>query len=192
MRTSRPDVEVAASLAAGDRAQAAKVALRVHGPDVYGFLVSVLAPRSARAAYRRTVETVGVEMAADALAWPLRVWLYAVARRAAVMQAQATGPLSPARMSSRASSQGAMRSAPRRLRRAAAQLRGDLSVDQRVLLVLRIGRGLSWHELALVRFGARPSRALLTSRADTLRGEFRVLRKALKLEAMARGLLPTT
>ena len=179
------------ALTAGDRAGAVNAALRGHGAEVFGFLVGVLGRRDAVAAYRSAAEMARLEIDDDA-AGSSSGWLYGVAWRAAAHHADAHGK-QPSETEPASATPDPLASTSKRatgrFRRGAAQLRQLLTLDERALVVLRVARGLSWPAIASIQLGARANSRARASRARSIRRQFRILKNALRLEAVARGLL---
>lgn len=140
---------------AGDLRAAATLALERYGPEIYGYLVAM---------------TRGADQASDAFAdfchdlwkdlpafrWEcsLRAWCYTVARnrmlRAQVLARRAPTPLSRApevaALVRTTTAQWLRTEVKDRMRR----LRERLDPDDQTLLILRVDRRLSWHEVAAV------------------------------------------
>ena len=70
------------------------------------------------------------------------------------------------------------------------QLRDSLNPDDRVILVLRLDRGLSWNEVALVTLGEEGASAeALRRESARLRKRFQDLKEELRVRAQRAGLL---
>ena len=147
------------ALAAGDVNRATTAALRLHGPELLGFVVGMLADRdAANEAFAAFSERLW-------LSWPrfewrcsLRTWCYRLIRHAAIdvlrgqrqpgrVELSAAPELVQVAAHVRTETLSILRTATRtQLER----LRDELPHEDRALLILRIDRELEWREIALV------------------------------------------
>jgi RNA polymerase sigma-70 factor (ECF subfamily) len=126
----------------------------------------------------------------------MRTWLYVLARHAAGrfrrspwQRAARTGEqhLDAAIAEARTRTQPWLRAEVKDRWR---ELRESLDDDDRTLLVLRLDRGLSWGEVALVTLGTdEPDPAALARETARLRKRFQMLKKDLRRRARDAGLL---
>lgn len=161
-------------IARGDAARGLTEVLSIYGPEVYGFLM-VVAPHAARVVYVAVCDGGAREL--DAFEWhcSLRTWIYAVAHRALREHAPSeyvSSEKSPARA---ARDEGPYRRPPRA---SVTVLRKALSGTERELLVLRMGRNMSWREIAQIEIGDESASRLLAAEA-VLRRRFSRLRAKL-------------
>ena len=186
-----PEDQVKALLAAGDQRGAATLALREHGPKVFGYL-QVLLRDEADAADAFSVFAENLWRGLDG--WrgeaSLRTWAYKLAWNAALnLRDEAWRRKGRGFYSSEASQLAEeirTRTAVRveRQRAHLATLRAELSDEEQTLLVLRIDQALAWEEIAevLATPEARPDPA-------TLRKRFERLKERLGKLARERGLV---
>jgi RNA polymerase sigma-70 factor, ECF subfamily len=154
------DEQVRASLQAADLDGAVTLALEHYGPELLGFLLALLrSPVDAGDAFSDA--SIDVWRGLPAFQWQssLRTWLYVVTRRAAYRHAR-----DPKRRKERAIPFSAVSRVSKltvalrntTLPRLEAQrdvlteIRGKLSPDDQVLLVLRVDRNMAWREIAEV------------------------------------------
>lgn len=187
------DDSVRGSLSAGDAAGATTALLRGYGPEVFGFLVSLVGGREdADEVFARFAEQVFRGLPAFGWQCSLRTWVYGVARHAAYNQlrdqrrrARRQAPLPEGSQLS-----GIVAEVRERTRTYLgtefkdrfAKLRESLPVEDRELLVLRIDRGLEWEELARVLAadpGTELDAAAQKREAARLRKRFQLLKKKL-------------
>jgi hypothetical protein len=180
------ETAVVEALASGDRQGAVVALLRGYGAELFGFLVTVLEYPAAVTAFWSTRDMIALELDDGLLSGSLSIWIYGLARRAALGQA---GPVLgvKAKTTTLPDPAPARRRYSVRLRRAAVRLRRELTIAERLLLVLRIGRGFSWPEIAQVELGPRSPVAARGVRAKALASEFEALRIALRRDATDRG-----
>ncbi len=77
----RVELDIGALLIAGDEAGAASAVLRVHGAEVFGFLLGVLdRGKAARDAYAGVAERIRQGLARFRWRCSLRTWIYGLAR----------------------------------------------------------------------------------------------------------------
>jgi RNA polymerase sigma-70 factor (ECF subfamily) len=189
-----PEAEgpVRAALNAGDAARAVVEALRVHGPEVFGFLVGVLDDgECARVVYAGTSAVMAEKLATFQWRCSLRTWMYAMARRElarrrgsptrreASFMPSATIPDPTTTISRR----------PTGLRAAIATLRSGLLEEDRELLVLRIDRGLGWADLAITALGEDASPLDLARESDRMRRRLAHIREEIARAAAEHQLL---
>ncbi|HEU4536624.1 MAG TPA: sigma-70 family RNA polymerase sigma factor [Polyangiaceae bacterium] len=194
------DGRVRALLEAGDALGAVGFALRALGPEVFGFVVGVLG-KDADADEVFVVTSERLWRSLPTFRWhcSIRAWVYAIARHElarfhAAVRPGETKRLPAAELADAIAEittqwQTAPASVGRRQRLMA--LRAELSVDDRALLVLRVDRQLSWHDIALA-FVDEPATCHDGERAREaarLRRRFRLLRAMLAERARAEGLL---
>jgi RNA polymerase sigma-70 factor, ECF subfamily len=194
------DAHVRWLLEAGDALGAINFALRQLGPEVFGFIVGVLGKdASADEVFAVTSERLWRSLPSFAWRYPLRAWAYVIARQEIAhvydrRRPHETQPLPVAELAEAIADvttqwHTTAPSAGRRQRLVA--LRTELSVDDRVLLVLRVDRQLSWGDIALA-FVDEPATCSDDERrreAARLRKRFRSIKTRLAERARAEGLL---
>jgi RNA polymerase sigma-70 factor (ECF subfamily) len=186
----------------GDRDAAATEAIRTYGPEIAGLLLSLLRDEQLAAdAFSTFAEQLWRSLAAFEWRCSMRTWAYVLARRAAHdarrMQRRHAGravSLSDAsevaRLAARVRTEtfAALRS---EVKSELAKLRETLSEADQLLLVLRVDRGLEWHELALVfiESGDDTSAPAVKRESARLRKRFQLVKDRLRTLARERGLL---
>jgi len=187
----------------GDLAGAATLALRGYGPEVYGFLV--VATNSAADADDVFSELAqGLWKGLPTFAWEstLRTWMYAIARNLLRVRrreaAQWLRKVAPMRESALENVAQAVRTETlaflRTEKRTSLQaLRDRLDPEERMLLVLRVDRRLSWNDLARIlndEAGRGPLEgAALAKEAARWRKRFQLVKDRLRKLARQEGLL---
>jgi RNA polymerase sigma-70 factor (ECF subfamily) len=185
------DAKVRALLAEGREREAAAEALNALGPQVLGYLASLLkSDADAREVFSQFAEDLWRGLPSFRGDASLRGWAYRVAWHASARfvrdpYRQRGRRLETSEASRLAcevlSSIGADAWRAERV----AQLREVLTPEEQTLLILRVDRGLSWREVALVfadENGTSPSEAALRKRFERLKGK-------LAEAARSRGLL---
>lgn len=179
--------------------QAATLALEAYGPEVFGFLVNVLGGATeAEDVFGQFVEDLWCGLTSFGFRASFRTWLYTLARHAAVRfrrspwnrRDRRTGSSHLDGLAARARSrtQPYLRSEVKDQLRA---LRDSLDVEDRMLLVLRLDRNLSWQEIAVVSLedGGEVDAEALRRESARLRKRFQLLKDELRARARAAGLL---
>jgi RNA polymerase sigma-70 factor (ECF subfamily) len=176
---------------------AATLALRTYGPELYGFLASQLQNvTDADEVFSQLTEDLWRGLAQFEWRCSLRTWLYLLARHAAsrfrVSPWNRGGRTGDSRLDEeiaqvRSQTEPWLRTDVKdRLR----QLRDSLDPDDRLILVLRLDRGLSWNEVALVTLGEEKANAeALRRESARLRKRFQDLKDELRVRAQDAGLL---
>jgi DNA-directed RNA polymerase specialized sigma24 family protein len=208
---SRPpglDARVRSLLAAGRREAAFATAIGALGSEVFGFIIDVLGrERGADEVFAAASERLSRLLPALDQRWPLRTRAYAIACREIVRHragARRHGPgrpPEPADLADLTSNVkqlvGAITTEVRRTRRLdlrqeeIAGLREELSVDDRVLLILHVDKRLAWDEIALAIVEAQALRGDRARRREAarLRARFRLIAARLTERARLKGLL---
>ncbi len=176
---------------------AASLALRTYGPELYGFLAGQLGnDTDAAEVFSQLTEDLWRGLPRFGWRCSLRTWLYLLARHAASRFRASPWNRGGRTGDSRLDEQIAQvrsQTAPwlrtdvkDRLR----QLRDSLHPDDRLILVLRLDRGLSWNEVALVMLGEEATTAEALKRESArLRKRFQDLKDELRVRAQRAGLL---
>ncbi len=172
------DAKVKTLLAEGRQGEAASEALRVLGPQVLGYLSSLLRSEAdAQEVFAQFAEDLwrglpGFRGEASLRGWAYRIAWHAGARFVRDPYRQRGRRLETSEASRLAcevlSSVGADAWRTERM----AQLRNVLTPEERTLLILRVDRGLSWREVALVLADdgvAQPSEVALRKRFERLK-----------------------
>jgi RNA polymerase sigma-70 factor (ECF subfamily) len=177
--------------------QAAALALRTYGPELFGFLAGQLRnEHDAGEVFSQLAEDFWRGLPGFGWRCSLRTWLYLLARHAACRFRASPwnrgGRTGDSQLDERIA-EVRSRTAPwlrtdvkDRLRR----LRDSLDPDDRLILVLRLDRGLAWNEVALVTLGEEDATAAVLKRESArLRKRFQDLKDELRVRARREGLL---
>jgi RNA polymerase sigma-70 factor (ECF subfamily) len=176
---------------------AATLALRTYGPELYGFLAGQLQNNTdADEVFSQLTEDLWRGLPQFEWRCSLRTWLYLLARHAAsrfrVSPWNRGGRTGDSRLDEqiaqvRSQTEPWLRTDVKdRLR----QLRDSLDPDDRLILVLRLDRGLSWNEVAVVTLGEEKASAeALRRESARLRKRFQDLKDELRGRAERAGLL---
>lgn len=197
------DEAVRGRLAAGDADGATSAALRAYGPEIFGFLVSLVGKTGdTDEVFARFSEQIWRGLPAFGWQCSLRTWTYGVARHAAYnhlrderRRARRQAPLPEGSALSVIVADVRERTRTylaTEFKDRFAKLRESLPAEDRELLVLRVDRGLEWEELARVLGSepdAEPDPATLKREAARLRKRFQLLKKKLLELGRKEGLL---
>jgi RNA polymerase sigma-70 factor (ECF subfamily) len=198
----RIEREVRELCAAGEIQRAAAVAVRGYGPEILGFLTAFLR-REEDADDVFSVWCERVLRGLPSFAWEcsLRTYAYAIARNAAhnhardararerrVRPALGTTELSAVEQAVRTETRPYLRT---EAKSKLSELRDNLAPDDRMLLVLRLDKGLEWKDVARVMLGeeAAGDPAALTREAQRLRKRFQIVKEELVEAGRRAGLL---
>lgn len=200
----REELELAirTSLEAGDLDRATTMALRGYGPEVYRFLVAFNHDEAAAAdVFSTFAEGLWQTLRTFDWAYSVRSLAFGIARRASLRYRRDRGrraakelPLETSAMLSRLEEQirtGTLPYLRTEVQHRFAELREELSSDDRALLILRLDQGLSWNDCArAIHQGDEPLRAEELKRESArLRKRFQSLRERLLAIGRSEGLL---
>ncbi len=200
---ARLELDVRSACAGGDFERAATLAVRGYGPEILGFLVATLRSEAdASDVFAETTEALWKGLPAFAWESTLRTWAYAVARnivrtrrRDAARRDRRARPASDSSMDQvaqavRTETLAFLRTEKKTRLQA---LRDTLPEEDRMLLVLRVDRGLAWNELARVLREAdgegEMSEEEITREAARLRKRFQLVKDRLRDLAKKEGLI---
>ena len=202
-RLERLESQVRAHCDARDWDAACTAILRGYGPEVFGFLVAVHRNEAAaNDAFSDLAEAIWRSLPNFAWQSSVRTWTYAIARNVS-----RTRKRDAARLDRRAPRAGdsALEGVAAKVRTETLAilrtetktrlqaLRDALPEADRMLLVLRVDRGLSWNDLARVLHegeeDAQLDDAALTREAARLRKRFQLVKDKLREMAKKEGLL---
>jgi RNA polymerase sigma-70 factor, ECF subfamily len=173
------DAELRELITRGDHERATEEALRSYGPELIGWLCSIL-PTTADAhdAFSRMSEELWKSLGRFDGRCAVRTWCYMLARHAAARIRGRSGKRREVLVSQIPSLQDA-----KRTRDVYAEIRTELDEEDQTLLVLRVDRNLAWRDIAQVLLGetARPSE--LTRKSSALRKQFERVKDRLRLLA---------
>ena len=183
------EARIALGLARGRPADAAAAALRGYGPEILGYLVTILRDQhAAEDVFADFCEDLWKGLPGFRQKSSFRTWAYRIAWNAAQMFWRDPYRRRVRRLSTSEYSQVAdevrvssLRVDPRAAADGLARLRETLKPDEQTLLILRIDKGLAWKEIAQVLAesdDAPPDVAALRKRFERLKD--RLLRLAEK------------
>jgi RNA polymerase sigma-70 factor, ECF subfamily len=180
----------------------ATLVLEAYGDEIFGFLIDRLrSPSEAGDVFGQFTEDLWRGLPGFQWRSTIRVWAYSVARHAANRHmrqpARRPGRVVPL---SQAPEVAAMAEAIRtrterhlrsEVKSAVRALRDRLSDDDRLLLCLRVDKGLSWSEIACAFEGEAPGDAVaLALAAARMRQRFATIKQRLRRMSIEAGLLP--
>lgn len=176
---------------AGDASDALAETVESYGPEVLGFLVSRLRDTdAANDAFSQTCESLCKTI--DSFQWncSMRTWMYKLARTALSRHYRSPANRSAAHISLskvsevaarlRTQTQNYMRTD---VKDRFAALREELEPDDQTLLILRVDRGMSWSEVAVVL-----SEEVLADEAQAKREAARLRQRFLAVKTQLREL----
>jgi RNA polymerase sigma-70 factor, ECF subfamily len=188
------DLDVKAALAAGDRDGATERALRAYGPELIGWLCSMLPSESdAHDAFSTLSEQLWRSLARFDGRCSVRTWCYMLARQAAGRvrgqprrEREQLVSSVPSLMHAVTHVWNTTRVEAQRERDVYAEIRRELDEDDQTLLVLRVDRDLPWRDIAIVILGEDASEDEITRRAAALRKQFERVKDQLRALAAER------
>jgi RNA polymerase sigma-70 factor (ECF subfamily) len=195
------EAELARLRAEGKLNEVATLAIESYGPDVLGFLAAILRDQAdAGDAFAQACENLWRGLPRFEARSAVKTWFYTLARNAALRLrgASANHPHVPLSMVSELVEQVRSRTALHlrsQVKSKLTEIRDELDEADRVLLVLRVDRGMSWNDIARV-IGASEGGAEddasddeLAKAAARLRQRFQTIKKTIRERAQESGLL---
>ena len=182
----------------GDSRAAMALALAQYGPELYGFLRHVSASEeAAQDAYGILCENLWKGFGTFRWESSFRTWAYTLARHACRRVRSNVARLakeSPFEVASVLAAPPRTETRPylrTDVKSRVAALRDKLTEDERTLLVLRVDRGLAWHDIAHIMLEAGADRGddALVAMAATCRKRFERTKDRLRVLARQEGLL---
>jgi RNA polymerase sigma-70 factor (ECF subfamily) len=183
-------------LDSGDLRAAAEACIDAYGAEVLGFLVRALQnEHEASEAFSQACEDLWRDLARFERQCSLRTWFYTLARHAACRLRRS--PARDARRHVGDSVLGEVATCARSetlsylrtpFKDRFAELREALTEEDRTLLILRVDRGMSWREVALVSSGSECSMADVARAEVRLRKRFQLLKTEIRERARLLGL----
>jgi RNA polymerase sigma-70 factor (ECF subfamily) len=182
------DLEVRALIDAGDVDRATADTLRRYGPELIGWLCSIL-PNEADA--HEAFSWMSEELWKSLVRWDgrcsMRTWCYMIARHASVRIRAQPRRLHEVLVSQVPSIAHAVthvwntsRANAVRAQDVYGEIRRMLDDDDQTLLVLRVDRSLSWRDIAHVLLGEGVSADEVTTKAASLRKQFERVKERLR------------
>ena len=192
--------QIQSLLEKGDLQRASSRADEGYGPEVFGLLVSLdRDTRDASEVFSQTCEDLWVGLERFEGRCSMRTWLYTLARHAAARFRRSPHRRPGRRMALSQVSEVADRVRTQTLpflrteaKSELARIREALDEEDRALLVLRVDRGLSWNDIALVFAGDDASKATLERTSARLRKRFQAVKSEIRKRAREAGLLPSS
>ena len=192
------DEQIRRLLAVGDVSQATTLAIRELGPEVLGFLSGVLGDDDdADEVFSRFCVRLWRSLKGFEGRCALRSWMYVLARqgigrfrRGERRHANGRVPISELEEVLEAVRTRTRSTLVAERRNALAQLRNELPIDDRTLLILRVDRTLQWEDIALA-FATDPEACTDEDKkreSARLRKRFQLIKR--RLVARARDLHP--
>lgn len=188
------DAELRALIMRGEHERATEEALRTYGPELVGWLCSIL-PTNADAhdAFSRMSEELWKSLRRFDGRCAVRTWCYMLARHAAARIRGRSGKRREVLVSQIPSLQQAVTriwntssQEARRTRDVYAQIRTELTEEDQTLLVLRVDRNLAWRDIAQVLLGEDARPAELARKSTALRKHFERVKDRLRALAAER------
>jgi RNA polymerase sigma-70 factor (ECF subfamily) len=182
--------------------RAAALLLETYGREIFRFTMSRLRDEDATSeVFSEFAENLWRSLGGFKWQCTARVWSYTLARhamsrhiedvrkrRARTVPLSEAGPLSEIGQKIRTETLAAMRTETKTI---FAELREELPIDDQTLILLRVGRGLSWKEIARILFetqdGSEPLDRELNQASARLRQRFQVVKDKLRQMARDRG-----
>jgi len=186
--TEQSDLAIRALISSGEIDHATEEAIRLYGPELIGWLCSILPPDcDAQEAFSRLSEDMWKSFRRFDGRCSVRTWCYMLARHVA----------SRLRTQPRRSQEELVSSIPsvvqavthvwnttrannQRVQDVYAEIRSALDEDDQALLVLRVDRDLAWRDIAIVLLGENADPDEITRRAATLRKQFERVKTRLR------------
>ena len=178
------EAELQALLAAGDRDRATERAIRGWGPEIYGWLVGVVADETeASDAFAVFAEQLWSSLGRYDARCSTRTWCYMLARHSAARVRAGRRQHVP--LSQSPSIAAAVRTATAAHQRTEAKdrlraIRASLPEEDQTLLILRVDRDLGWREVAQILADEDATPDELDRQAAALRKRFERIKVELR------------
>jgi RNA polymerase sigma-70 factor (ECF subfamily) len=191
--------QIRSSIEAGDLRGAATAAVEGYGPEVLGFLVTMLRDeQDAAEVFSQASEDLWAGLPRFEGRSSCRTWFYVLARHAASRLRR-----SPHRRAGRRLAMSQVtdvaeavrsRTLPHlrtEVKNGFAAIRDALPEEDRALLVLRVDRSMAWNEIARVMYPDDESDDALAKAAARLRKRFQFVKDEIRARAREAGLIPS-
>jgi RNA polymerase sigma-70 factor (ECF subfamily) len=196
----RMDVEaqIAELRAAGRPKEVATLAIESYGPEVLSFLEMMLRDHADAAdAFSQACEDLWKSLPRFEGRASMKTWFYTLARHAAsrLRRSSARGRLAALSEITDVADRVRSQTGPHlrtEIKHRFAEIRATLDEVDRMLLVLRVDRGMSWNDVArvLADEGGDDSDEQATRAAARLRKRFQSVKHTIRERAIATGLIP--
>ncbi|HLL85235.1 MAG TPA: hypothetical protein VK420_21370 [Longimicrobium sp.] len=177
-----------------DNHGAAELACSHHGAEILGWLCAVLLDNeSAKTTYDAFKAELATELWTFRGEYPVRISMYSLARKLAMKNvrppSRVDSPIGASVGPTRSQEDGQARTPQDLNASALVRMREVLEPEERMILVLRVDRGMSWEDVARVMENP-PTQATLRECATRLRRYFQRTKERLRELAARQGLLP--
>jgi RNA polymerase sigma-70 factor (ECF subfamily) len=180
--------EAIRALIATDVAQATELAIRAYGPELIGWLCSILPSEAdAHDAFSRMSENLWRTLPRFDGRCSVRTWCYMLARQAAyyVRSRPATSrevlvSNVPSLVASVTHVWNTTHAGRQLAENVYAEIRRQLEDDDQTLLVLRVDRDLAWRDIAIVMLGENADTDEVPRKAAALRKQFERVKEKLR------------
>lgn len=182
---------------AGRLRDVASIAIESYGTEVLSFLETILRDRAdSDDAFAQACEDLWKGLPRFEGRASMKTWFYTLAKHAASRLRRSSRPGQRARVSEVPDVPDHVRSRTRpylktEVKRGFAAIRDSLTDDDRMLLVLRVDRAMSWNDVARVMANEDDpdSEEALSRAAARLRKRFQTVKETIRERALANGLI---
>jgi RNA polymerase sigma-70 factor (ECF subfamily) len=193
------EAELARRLASGQLKEAASLAIESYGPEVLNFLEAMLRDHADSGdAFAQACEDLWRGLPRFEGRSSLKTWFYTLARHAASRLRHSARHHRQATLSEITDMAERIRSSTRphlqtEVKTGLAAIRAALDEEDRMLLVLRVDRGMSWNDVARVMASEHDGDGdgQLARVAARLRKRFQAVKQTIRERALASGLIPS-
>lgn len=191
------EAELARRLASRQLKEAASLAIEGYGPEVLNFLEAMLRDHADSGdAFAQACEDLWRGLPRFEGRSSLKTWFYTLARHAASRLRHSARHHRQAALSEITDLADRIRSSTRphlqtEVKTGLAAIRAALDEEDRMLLVLRVDRGMSWNDVARVMASEDEGDAQLARVAARLRKRFQAVKQTIRERALASGLIPS-
>lgn len=194
------EVEIARLRAAGQLKEMATLVIESYGPEILSFLEMMLRDHADSAdAFSQACEDLWKGLARFEGRASMKTWFYTLARHAASRQRRSARPGRRATLTEITDVAERVRSRTRphlqtEVKVGFAAIRATLDDADRMLLVLRVDRAMSWNDVARVMAEESDddSDAEIARAAARLRKRFQTVKDTIRERAIATGLIAST
>jgi RNA polymerase sigma-70 factor (ECF subfamily) len=195
LRRMEIEVEVERLWREGDFDQLATLVVTSYGPAILGFLVSLAGERAdAGDAFSQACEDIWRGLPRFRGETSIKIWFYKLARHAlsrlrrspAVSRRATLSAISECAAQVRSQTEPYLRS---EIKTGVAAIRAQLAEQDRVLLMLRIDRQMSWNQVAQIMSDDTESEQDLARAAAKLRQRFQTIKNSIRERARAMGIV---